>query len=423
LDREYLEDYEQRELREYESFLKKMQKGEFSFDKDRYPPKERFIKPQKPMALTTLETTHESNIWFQVPFCGSLILPVPAWPMEYFEKALFKVSEIPKMIDFIKDTGKIQMILETRPLNYVGLDYLDPFFVELEPPEFILAPFSMLGTQKEIEKAEVNFRTLASVKYFSWVKRYMLHGMAPTHFFSQILSQDEGVYVTLKLMNFTSLLVEDLESAIIDDPEKAYMMFGLYKQFITDPIVDVLSDMTNLSLKDIRETQYLSSAYRPQKIQFPCEIGKFLLRKLTYAPQGLRACYDLIDRYDSYDLQKVQESLNEAIITNHPDIVNKSAEELSEILDNVWNDPTIPKQVKNLRRGVPMSIAAIGTAVSAFTGNLEGFLAGLGFSVGAKFLDIEIEGLSERLVKFFARSHQANIYDFKKKYKDKITYP
>lgn len=48
------------------------------------------------------------------------------------------------------------------------------------------------------------------------------------------------------------------------------------------------------------------------------------------------------------------------------------------------------------------------------------FLAGLGFSVGAKFLDVEIEGLSEKLVKFFARSYQANVYDFKKKYEHRI---
>lgn len=423
LNREYLEDYEHREHKEYEKFLKRMQKEEFSFDRDRYPPKERFIKLQKPIALTTLETAHESDIWCQVPFCGSLILPVPAWPKEYFENALFKASEIPKIIDFVKDTGKIQMVLETHPTDYVGLDYLDPFFVELEPPHFLLAPLSILENQKEIKKAQVSFRTLTGVKYLRWMKRKMIHDMAPTRFFPQLLSQSEGVYVALKLMNFTSPLVEDLENLFVADPEKAFTLIGVYKQFITDPITDALSHMTNFSFEDIREAQSLPVSYRPLEIRFPCEIGKFLLKKMTYAAQDMRACYDMIDHYDAYDLQKVQESLNEAIIANNPDIVNKNTEELSEILDNVWNDSTIPKRVKNLKRGVPMSIAAIGSAVSAFTGSIEGFLAGLGFSVGAKFLDIEIEGLSERLVKFFARSYQANVYDFKKKYKGKIARP
>jgi hypothetical protein len=86
----------------------------------------------------------------------------------------------------------------------------------------------------------------------------------------------------------------------------------------------------------------------------------------------------------------------------------------------MWNDPTIPKKIKNLRRGIPISIAAIGPAISAFAGGVAGFLSGLGFAVGSKFLDVEIEGLSERIAKFFSRSYQANVYDFKKKYKGKI---
>jgi len=63
--------------------------------------------------------------------------------------------------------------------------------------------------------------------------------------------------------------------------------------------------------------------------------------------------------YDAYDLRKVQEALNEGIATNNPDILEKNAEELSEILDNIWNDKTLPRRIKGLEIGIPVSMAAM----------------------------------------------------------------
>jgi len=147
------------------------------------------------------------------------------------------------------------------------------------------------------------------------------------------------------------------------------------------------------------------------------------LKKLTYAPLSMRACYHLIDNYGAYDLQKIQESLNKAIVENHPDILNEKTEELSEILDNVWNDKTVPRRIKGLQIGIPLSMAAIGSVAAGPIGATGGFLAGLGYNVLDKSIDLGTEGLSERLAKLKTRSYQANIYDFKKKYKSKITHP
>ena len=113
--------------------------------------------------------------------------------------------------------------------------------------------------------------------------------------------------------------------------------------------------------------------------------------------------------------------MNEAIVANNPDIVNKSAEELSEILDNVWNDKTIPRRIEGLKVGVPVSMAAIGGIVAGLPGAAgSGFLADLGIKVAEKtvekFFGVKGEGLSERISKLRTKSYQANVYDFKKKY-------
>jgi hypothetical protein len=193
-------------------------------------------------------------------------------------------------------------------------------------------------------------------------------------------------------------------------------MFSLLGKFLYSPIVDVRSDAWAFAFDEIHESSILPFGISSECIRFPFEIGKFLTQKLTYAPEGLAACRELMYHYDKYDLQKVQESLNKAVVENHPEVLNKSAEELSEILDNVWNDQTIPWRIKGLRVGIPLSIAAIGSVAAGPIGAVGGFLAGLGFEVASKFLDLKTEGLSETLAKLKMKSYQSNIYDFKKKY-------
>lgn len=417
MDREYLEDYNQKERSEYERLvMRRIREGKFSFEKDKHPPDNRFINLQKPVAKASFRTFRLSSLWATIPFCGSVILPLPPYQLPIFERFLFKITEIPKVIDFIKETGRLQVVLVDPAVEYVGLDHLDPFFKELRPPVVSPAPFSIFGNEKEVRMAMAAFFTVGAVGFLDFL--WKISQQLSSRMFKLLVDRYSKVFVTLKLGHYT--FIEDIKNFMIDDPFEAIKLLTLSGKFITNPFCDLRFDLRNFTLEDIRESQVLPLVYRPEKARFPCEIGKFLLKKLTHAAQDVRACYDLIDHYDAYDLQKVQESLNEAIVTNHPDIINKSTEELSEILDNVWNDPAIPRQIKNVKRGLPISIAAIGSAVSAFTGGLEGFLAGLGFSVGAKFLDVEIEGLAERLVKFFARSYQANVYDFKKKYKHRI---
>lgn len=102
LDREYLNDYHQREVAEYERFLEDLQKGRFDFEKDRFPQSKRFANLQKPVAVASQLASQEKKIWAQVPFCGSLLLSLPPLKQSLFEEFWFKVSEIPKIVDFIK---------------------------------------------------------------------------------------------------------------------------------------------------------------------------------------------------------------------------------------------------------------------------------------------------------------------------------
>jgi len=418
LNREYLEDYEKKEMEEYERlFLKRMQDGKFDFKKDRYPPDQRFPKLQKPVALASFESATLGNPWAQVPFCGSLIVFLtPIHSQGLFENLFFKTSEIPKLIDFIKETGRLQVVLSSPPMAYEGIDYLDPFFKELNPPHYYRLPLSTLGTEKEVKNAEITFLTLAKVKYIDYLAK--LAGQEGPRFISFAFRTSLQFYTVLKLGRYS--VVKEIENLIVDNPEKAQSLLNICCMFIAHPAVDLRTDLNNFTLEETRTSNRLPIVFQPEEIHFPCEIGKFLMKKLTYAPYGLDACKELMYHYDAYDLQKVQKSLNEAIVTNNPDVIRRNTEEFSEILDNVWSDRSIPRRVKGLQIGLPLSMAVIGGVAAGPVGTAGGFLAGLGYSVADKLIDLETEGLSERLAKLKAKSYQANVYDFKKKYEKQI---
>lgn len=425
--REYLEDYHEKEQSEYGKLINRIWRGQFSFRKDRYPPDRRFVKLQRPVALTSPHGVRD-NLWAQLPFCGSLILILLPLPKSMFERFFFKASDIPKIIDFIKETGKVQIAIGGSALAYEGLDFLDPFFNELKPPAYHGAPECIFGSPKEIRAASETFNDLAGLRLVDYLHEESQRYAPKT--FEVALENSRYTYVHLKLGHYA--VVEELENLMVDDPQQASSFVYVCRSFIIDPLRDLRSDLRNFALEDIKKVQDLPLVYQPENIQFPCEIGQFLLKKLTYAPSDIRACNELIDHYAAYDLQKVLESMNEAVVTNLPDVISKSAEELSTILDNIWSDETIPKRIEDIKIGVPVSMAAVGAVAGGLIGGTPGvaaggFLAELGFKVAQKaaekFFAVKGEGLSERLAKLRAKSYQANIYDFKKKYKSKIAQP
>lgn len=416
LNREYLEAYQQKERCQRERFLKDLQEGRFSFNIDKYPPDSRFVNIQKPVALV-FGAAFRDNLWSVVPFCGSVLLTIPPLPQSDFERIFFKTSQFAEIIDFIKETGKLQLALSSDPRNYEGLDYLEPIFNELNPPELNGVPIDIFGDKKTVQKVDESFFTLGRIKFFDFFakERYQI--------FSEVVNISHYVYTILALGHYA--IVEDIENAMVDNPRRAFLLFRVYKMFIVEPLVDMRCDMICNTAEEIRRSHVMPTVYRPKDVQFPCEIGRFLLKKLTYAPQSMRACYDLIDHFNSCDLQKVTKSLNDGIVSNHPDAVARNAEELSEILDNIWNDKTIPNRIKNIEIGVPVSIAAVGGIVAGLPGLFAGgFLSELGFKVvekttekyAEKLFSVKKEGLTERLAKLKTKSYQANVYDFKKKY-------
>ena len=105
MDREYLTDYEKRELEAHEEFRKMLIDDKFGIE-DIFPPENRFIKLSKPIAWY-----FEGDFWPQIPISGSTIQMLFPVKMKYFKKTHgYEYSDIDRIIDFIKETGKIQSL-------------------------------------------------------------------------------------------------------------------------------------------------------------------------------------------------------------------------------------------------------------------------------------------------------------------------
>lgn len=419
MKREYLEDYEAKELSEYDRFAERVRNGSFNPDTEIYPPKARFFNIQKPIAIASTESMKSENIWAQVPFCGSLILTLPPFPPKMFEEFFFKISDIPKILDFVKETGKLQIALQNLPKYYEGLDYFDPIFQELEPPFLEGLPLTTLGDINKIQSARIAFYSIGEVSYLKEIEKTGLK-LNFQKGAEILIENQENAYIVLKLLY--PELADAIEDAMVDNTDKALGLFAACQKFVVLPKINALGSLFNFTKVDTVDIAELPLRYQPEKIVFPCEIGKFLTSKLTYAPLGLDACKELMYRYDAYDLRKVQEALNLAIVENNPQAVNTSANELSEILGNVWDDKTIPQRIKGLKIGIPLSMAAIGSVAAGPIGAVGGLLAGLGFEVLSQAIDLKTDGLSEKLAKIKTKSYQANVYDFKAKYKDRLVF-
>lgn len=412
MDKEFLEDYEKREWEEGERFVKRASKGRLS-KTEVYPPRERFFKLSQPLAWAAPGGV---TIWPQIPLCGSLLLWLfPVSKSNFSKLHGFDVSDIDRLVDFAKDTGKVQFLIDWPPTAFEGLNFLDPIFQELRPPALFVLP-SPPEMQPEIEKYCEEFDTLAGIKFEKYLRWKLQEDQLKTGWLVKALHDYRSDYCDLKIMGLHDV-ADYLGNLMIADPPLADHIFSSVAGLVTTPIRDPTRAERNFGLKFL--TEAISGPnlikQKAKKATFPCEIGNFFLKKLTLFPEGFESCRDLIAKYKQEDLYRVMISLSEGVKIKQPELARLKASELSYILDNIWKDADrIKKEVTALQYGIPLSMAVIGTMAGP-VGTAGGLLAGLGFSVAEKILDWSASSVSEKIAKWLNEDWLVNVYDFKKK--------
>jgi hypothetical protein len=417
MDKEYLTDYQAREEEEMHAFIRAVINGDFNRDEG-FPPKRRFHKLMEPIVTASQV---EATIWPQIPLCGSLLIHIVPRRKEDFAAHGFEVADIDRLVDFARDTGRVQFGLNADPLQYVGLDFLDPIFLELRPPVLSVIPYDRLIEEQALKKYEIEFLTLAEIKFiptFIMIARRMISGVT-TEYIEKRIEDYKRDYIVLKALGYEDI-TNRLADALVSDFNEAIRLFMVYGDFLSEPSLYPMKAIHNYTLWEIQEA-LKEGVVEKEKISLPYEIGKFLLRKMSLFPESFQACLDVISRYKHEELDKVLSALNEALYRQKFNIVHAKSEDLSVILENVWSDAQkLSKTSTILRYGIPIDLAAIGAAVGMISGPLgatAGFLAGLGFGVAQEVIKVGVGPLSDAIAKFGSPNYISTIFDFQKKIK------
>jgi hypothetical protein len=364
------------------------------------------------------------SLWPQIPLYRTLLVRLSPLTAEHFDVYHgFGASSVSRLVDFAKDSKRAVFLLEDDPIEYAGLDFLDPVFTEMSPhQEFAFLKCSEIRESKKFKDELVRFDTLSRVRFYDYLANLgsiltTKQALGPTATPFSMVDFVSHDFAALGLLGYDDLQ-QMLADAMVEDPSKAMDLFLTLRTLVVGPRTDLLGAIYNISREQTEATPASRSWLVQRSTKTPLgEIGKYLLRKLAPYPESLEACRVLCDNYKQHDLYSVAAALQEAVSTEDYSGVRAKSQDLSEILDKIWNDASTYGKRKDIARGgITIGMAVLGTVIAGPIGALGGVLASLGYNVIEKLLEIKTDSISERIAKSLTSSCLISIFEFEKKY-------
>lgn len=415
MDKKFLEDYETKEREKIKKFYQRLRDGKFRLG-DRYPSEDR-LELNEPYT----KAISEEKIWAQIPLYETVVISLrPTNEQAHFEEVHgFDIEDIGRLIDFAKETKKIQFALSDPPIYYEGISFLEPVFTEMSPPMLLTMSFTSIFDDEEIRGWEHEIvYLLRYYQFFNFLKSIKKSSRSSE---KEDLKRFVPIYVALRTLGYHDV-ADEIAIQLSIDHMKALLLFLTSKEVLLSPYIDPLKGIisTNRSLAEkMAEALKQFNPQLPQKMEYPCEVGKFLNDKLKLiVPKNIDGAIELSDKYELYDLRKVMNALNEGVKKEKMDMINEKTKEVAMVFDNVWGEADKLKGNINIaKHGISIGIGVIGAVATMPILGVGGLLAGLGFTGVSEFASPKIsESLAEKMMKWTRPSHMIHIYDFKKKY-------
>jgi hypothetical protein len=369
------------------------------------------------------------SIWPQIPIYGTLIIALSPIATERFGAYHgFQTSDIDRLVSFAKDTGHVAFVLNGQPEEYVGLDFLNPIFTEFRPR----VELGLFGTEftsqvDKFKEAFIEFDTLASLSFYKYAKTIskeqdVLREFGPGVDVYSRVKLSANAFAALEMLGYHEIK-EVISRALTEEPVLALRLLNTLNTLIVDPRADPFDAIHNVTQRTIENT--IADLGKDVNVRLDqdshlsiCEIGKFLMNKLSPYPTSFEACRAMCDTYKHYDLQQVMLALQQAARAEDYSEIKSESEQLSEILENIWNDTSkIGSRVNLIRAGIPLSIALLGEVAAGPIGAVTGgLLAKLGYEVLEKFMEMKTDSISEKIAKYSAPNYLVNVFNFKKRY-------
>jgi len=418
MDREFLADYETKENEAVKRFGRSFLRGDFDTNEG-YPSRCRFPKMKDPLAWSA----SMCSIWPQIPLCGSLLIHLHPRinPDEFRILHGFDVADIERLVDFARDTGKVQFALAADAHHFEGMNFLDPIFKELKPPTIYTIPYYDIIGEELARKIGTEFETIAGIDFtstFASQTREYVSG-ATLGYIEKRLMNYRMDYIVLKALGYEKI-TDAMDDALLMDYPEAIRLFHVYGNLIASPSVTPMRLMYNHTLEEIKSMGKTdTNVVDLQQIPLPFEIGKFLFQKLVPISESYQSCVEIVSHYQEEDLYRVFEALNTGVQSRDLDKISVKSSELSVILENIWCDAKrLFRTSQILSYGIPIDLAVIGSIVglSAGVGPTMGFLAGLGYKVMEQVIKVGSDSITQKIAKIGEPNYISAIFDFQRKH-------
>jgi hypothetical protein len=417
MKREFLIDYEEKEISQQHQIFSDLKCGHYVNLKEAYLKTQRFGKLNDPLVSPdTLVYTLGETIWSQIPFAGTLIIPVNNTGKTHFlNEHGFEFNDIPNLINLAKETGKVQFVLSKIPILYENLDHLQPIFDELRPPIYSV-PWDPFFEPKLFHELKKEFEQLINPSYRTMKIQDIQEISESPNFLKSVLEAKFSIFLHLKFLNWEEAL-EYIRDYIYHDPRSVDIFFD-YVNLITESFFDPLFPSQNRSIEVLNSFNVNITKLRNRPP--PIEIGSFIMRKTISKPNTYDGCITAIDSYKDSDLYRLLNSMDKAVKEKNKDRVLTDSKNLEIVLENIWKDANKLRIEKYaVAVGASLSLGVVGSLVAPDQ-LYPGILASLGFAAADKLLDIKDSFISNKIVKLLNKNFMYNIYDFKSKYKNII---
>lgn len=358
-------------------------------------------------------------VYSLVPFMDKVIVNIP--PYKTKSKLEDKTGlDIETLIELI-DLGRVSVNIDSDPLLYEKLDFLDPL-LEISPCSQIRNAAFMTSITNSFSKRVEESTNLFSGKLGAFSKKVGWDG-----YVNKAANEIENTGINI-LSQIGSLGYENTYNIIMSkgqrDPVTAYLWAFYYSTFLADPVFDSIDGIVPVDRNMLtREKNRLpglpdNSEIRDGRIlSFPTDVGRMILSNLRInLPKNLDTALDV----KSEDLRKLLLEVDRRMEHKNGLNFEEMKEEAERAVNEVMNatEPltsTLSRLTgSRFNEVVELSMGVTGLAAAALTHNplfLELGALG-GFSIAAAKVP---ELIAEQIVKFKKPSHVIVLLGLKKK--------
>jgi hypothetical protein len=256
--RDYLQQFKAEESREIHRYFSEISDST-DLEENSYLNK-RIPSALAPIVIADTDTflSDKQKIWSQIPFAGTLLVPLrPVKSERMLEVNAFETKDISTLIQLSKETRRIHFCVPADALLYEGLDHLDPIFQEAKPLMlWSWNPKDLVG-KEELRKMRIEFDTVARIKYKQFIFKSFSSNTDNNSYFKYLMRVNLDTYTNLKILGLatsTNLILEKM----IDDPAEGVRLL-MAMALVIDPLFRLDRAHDNRSLKKLQQGRIIKN--------------------------------------------------------------------------------------------------------------------------------------------------------------------